>query len=114
MASSFEDSIAELRRVIASSSANTVAVVCHWGVIHALCKQGAENCEVICCDLLSDGRLKSIEKLRCPLDMSDMYLARVRVIAESSDGGKYYKEGDMGICTSDRGHDRVKVRFDNG
>ncbi|CAE8635362.1 unnamed protein product, partial [Polarella glacialis] len=38
-------SVAHLRQLLVDRPETTVAVVCHWGVIHELCGASASNCE---------------------------------------------------------------------
>eukprot|EP00439_Symbiodinium_sp_Y106_P029910 s1025_g3.t1 len=48
------ESIRHFRTVLAKRPEKTIAVVTHWGVINALCRQSADNCEMMEC--LCDGK----------------------------------------------------------
>ena len=45
-------SIEQLKVVLNGRSEDCVAIVCHWGVINALCGDGADNCAVVECQRL--------------------------------------------------------------
>ena len=43
------DSIQAMRETLRQRTEGCVAIVCHWGVINALCGDGADNCTVVEC-----------------------------------------------------------------
>eukprot|EP00928_Gymnodinium_smaydae_P062514 TRINITY_DN46362_c0_g1_i1.p1 TRINITY_DN46362_c0_g1~~TRINITY_DN46362_c0_g1_i1.p1 ORF type:complete len:238 (+),score=42.99 TRINITY_DN46362_c0_g1_i1:128-841(+) len=60
------ESIAALRAVLAMRSEETVAVACHWGVIHSLCSASAGNCDILECEYKKSGGLKVVKHHRPP------------------------------------------------
>ena len=50
-------SIEAMQEVLRGRSEECVAVVCHWGVINALCGDGADNCTVVECRRRPNGHL---------------------------------------------------------
>ncbi|CAE7203908.1 unnamed protein product [Symbiodinium natans] len=56
------ESIREFRTVLASRPERTIAVVTHWGVINALCGQGADNCEMMECLCDEKGNVTFVRK----------------------------------------------------
>ena len=51
-----KESIRALKQELASRTEDTVCIVCHWGVINAMCGAGAENCEVVECQRTPNGQ----------------------------------------------------------
>merc|ERR1712039_891177 len=54
------DSIAQLRRIISECPVRTLAVVCHYWVIHGLTGVDTDNADVVECLCGQDGQLKVI------------------------------------------------------
>jgi len=59
------DSIESMKKVLQHRCEDCVAVVCHWGVINALCGDGADNCTVVECRRRHNGHL-DVEKHHDP------------------------------------------------
>ena len=59
------ESIEALKQVLQRRSEDCLAVVCHWGVINALCGDGADNCTVVECRRRPNGHL-DVEKHHDP------------------------------------------------
>lgn len=59
------DSIEALKEVLRGRPEDCVAVVCHWGVINAMCGDGADNCTVVECRRRPNGHL-AVEKHHDP------------------------------------------------
>ena len=51
------DSIEAMKEALRGRAEECVAVVCHWGVINALCGDGADNCTVVECRRRANGHL---------------------------------------------------------
>jgi broad specificity phosphatase PhoE len=51
-----KESIRALKQELAGRTEETVCIVCHWGVINAMCGAGAENCEVVECQRTPNGQ----------------------------------------------------------
>ena len=52
-----DESIEAMRETLRGRPEDCVAVVCHWGVINALCGDGADNCTVVECRRRPNGHL---------------------------------------------------------
>ena len=50
-------SIEAMRQALSARTEACVAVVCHWGVINALCGEGADNCTLVECRRNANGKL---------------------------------------------------------
>ena len=59
------ESIEAMKAVLQGRSEDCIAVVCHWGVINALCGDGADNCTVVECRRRPNGHL-DVEKHHDP------------------------------------------------
>ncbi|CAE7705689.1 unnamed protein product [Symbiodinium necroappetens] len=57
------ESIRLFRTVLAKRPEKTIAVVTHWGVINALCRQSADNCEMMECNCDGKGDLTFVRQL---------------------------------------------------
>lgn len=51
------ESIVALKVALGARTEECVAVVCHWGVINALCGDGADNCTLVECRRTQSGKL---------------------------------------------------------
>lgn len=51
-----QESIRALKQELASRSEDVVCVVCHWGVINAMCGENADNCQVVECRRTPNGQ----------------------------------------------------------
>jgi len=50
-----EDSVSRLVEVLRNRPERSIAVVCHWGVIHGISGASANNCEVVECETRDKG-----------------------------------------------------------
>eukprot|EP00931_Biecheleriopsis_adriatica_P066076 TRINITY_DN40494_c0_g1_i1.p1 TRINITY_DN40494_c0_g1~~TRINITY_DN40494_c0_g1_i1.p1 ORF type:complete len:335 (-),score=51.38 TRINITY_DN40494_c0_g1_i1:332-1336(-) len=111
-AASEKESVEDMYNILAQSQATTIVVVCHWGVINALCNHSADNCELVLCKFGKPGRLQVIRGFKPPQALQYAY---VEASQDSAENGKHYRAGDKGFCTQEElGAERVTVRFDNG
>lgn len=111
-AGSEKESVEDLYNILAQNTATTILVVCHWGVIKALCGHSADNCELVLCKFGERGHLEVVRGFQPP---GALRYAYVEASQDSAENGKYYRAGDKGFCTQDElGDERVTVRFDNG
>ena len=50
------ESIRALKQELASRSEDVVTVVCHWGVINAMCGENADNAQIVECRRTPNGQ----------------------------------------------------------
>eukprot|EP00929_Paragymnodinium_shiwhaense_P000374 TRINITY_DN100620_c0_g1_i1.p1 TRINITY_DN100620_c0_g1~~TRINITY_DN100620_c0_g1_i1.p1 ORF type:complete len:219 (-),score=30.28 TRINITY_DN100620_c0_g1_i1:129-785(-) len=61
-----DESIKQLKEILWHRPEEIVAVVCHWGVINALCQASAGNCCVLVCEYTRGGNLKVVQQQQPP------------------------------------------------
>mmetsp|Transcript_22039 Transcript_22039/g.42299 ORF Transcript_22039/g.42299 Transcript_22039/m.42299 type:complete len:428 (-) Transcript_22039:107-1390(-) len=64
-------SLVRLRRLLWERPEEVVMVVCHYGVINALCGCNAKNCEVLDCRWQDDRTLKAVARHKAPFSQNE-------------------------------------------
>lgn len=108
-----ESSIAQLREVLLARLESTILVVCHWGVIKALCGIEPANCEILECALCTSGALRVLNRYAPPW-MTTVQGLRVRLV--NADPYDDLKSGDTGFCIgpSENNIAEIVILFDDG